>query len=311
MRGSLLSEAEFERPPFDHSAQVNVSRMPAWIRQPLGAALYSVTAKTLHRQQLHTVCESARCPNRGECWSEGSATFMLLGDICTRACGFCAVKTGRPLAVDRDEPQRVAAAVKQMGLSYVVLTSVNRDELADGGAAIFAATMAALYALNPAIGQELLTPDFRHCQAEAVALLRSVLPAGKRWVWGHNIETVPSLYATVRKGSRYQRSLELLQQAAALDGVAAKSALMLGLGESDSEVEQVLRDLYEVGVERIAMGQYLRPGRCHLPVKRYVTPVEFQSYGQMAREIGFPWVQSAPMVRSSYHADLSTLPLTE
>ncbi|MCW8983122.1 MAG: lipoyl synthase, partial [Gammaproteobacteria bacterium] len=214
------------QPAFDHSAEANVSRMPVWIRQSLAQGEYAATAGHVHNNSLHTVCESARCPNRGECWSSGTATFMLLGDICTRACGFCAVKTGRPLPVDFDEPRRIAKAAEDMGVKYLVLTSVNRDELADGGASIFAETLKQLYQLNPELGLELLTPDFRNCQAEAVELLARALPESKSWVWGHNVETVPSLYQQVRKGSRYQRSLDLLKQSSELSNVETKSSLM-------------------------------------------------------------------------------------
>lgn len=290
-------------PVFDHSDQPNAGRMPVWVRQSLGQGLdYSRTARTVHGHNLHTVCEEARCPNRGECWSSGTATFMLLGDTCTRACGFCSVKTGRPGIPAHDEPRRVADAIAAMGLSYVVLTSVNRDDLSDGGAGIFAETLRILREEQPALGLEVLTPDFRGCQEQAIERLTSVL-AGGRLVWGHNMETVPSLYRSVRKGARYERSLRLLQLAADQPGVEAKSALMLGLGEEFDEVVAVLADLREAGVERIALGQYLRPTRYHLPVKEYVTPEQFEAYGEQARALGFSWVQSGPMVRSSYHAE--------
>ena len=296
-------------PVFDHSHLPNASRMPSWIRQPLGEdPRYSLTARTVHGQTLHTVCEEARCPNRGECWSAGTATFMLLGDTCTRACGFCAVKTGKPHWQDEQEPQRIASAVKQMGLDYVVLTSVNRDDLPDGGAGIFAETIRALRQQQPDIGLELLTPDFYRCQEEATAIISTTLQAihsAKRkpqLVWGHNVETVPSLYRQVRKGSDYQRSLDLLKRAGVQPGIETKSALMLGLGESCAEVEQVLQDLREVGVQRLALGQYLRPSRYHLPVLRYLEPAEFDDYAELAHRLGFEWVKAGPLVRSSYHA---------
>lgn len=290
-------------PVFDHSDQPNAGRMPAWVRQSLGQGLdYSHTARTVHHHRLHTVCEEARCPNRGECWSAGTATFMLLGDTCTRACGFCSVRTGRPDAPELDEPRRVADAIASMGLGYVVLTSVNRDDLPDGGAGSFAETLRILRAEQPELGLEVLTPDFRRFQEQAVERVTSVLGGG-RLVWGHNVETVPSLYRSVRKGAKYERSLRLLQLAAEQPGVEAKSALMLGLGEKFEEVIAVLRDLREAGVERIALGQYLRPTRYHLPVKEYLAPEQFEAYGREARALGFGWVQSAPMVRSSYHAE--------
>ncbi len=298
-------------PVFDHSRQANVGRMPGWIRQELGGGEhYGVTASAVRGHALHTVCEEARCPNRGECWSRGTATFMLLGDTCTRACGFCSVATGRPAGLDRGEPARVAAAAVQLGLDYVVLTSVNRDDLKDGGVGIFAESLLALDARLPGIGLELLTPDFQRCQAQAVASIAAV--AGRlahprrdatRLVWGHNVETVPRLYRGVRKGSRYDVSLRLLEQAAALSGVEAKSALMLGLGESREEVLAVLRDLRAAGVGRLALGQYLRPTRYHLPVKAYIPPEEFEDYAAAARGMGFTWVKAGPLVRSSYHAE--------
>ncbi|NNF96957.1 MAG: lipoyl synthase [Halobacteria archaeon] len=296
-------------PVFDHSHLPNASRMPNWIRQPLGEDVrYSHTARTVHAQTLHTVCEEARCPNRGECWSAGTATFMLLGDTCTRACGFCAVKTGKPEWQDNEEPGRIARAVKAMALEYVVLTSVNRDDLADGGAGIFAATVRALREQQADIGLELLTPDFYRCQHEAIEIICSTLETVNspqrtpQMVWGHNVETVPSLYKQVRKGSDYQRSLKLLELAAKQPGIEAKSALMLGLGESPAEVQAVLEDLREAGVQRLALGQYLRPSRYHLPVLRYLEPAEFDDYAEVARSLGFEWVKAGPLVRSSYHA---------
>jgi lipoic acid synthetase len=297
-------------PVFDHSQQPNASRMPEWIRQPLSNNnTYSLTARTVHSAALNTVCESACCPNRGECWSAGTATFMLLGDTCTRACGFCAVKTGKPDWSDANEPQRVASAVSQMGLDYVVLTSVNRDDLPDGGAGIFAATVMALRHNNPQVGLELLTPDFHRCQNEAIDIIRTalekVLIPGRelQMVWGHNVETVPSLYKRVRKGSNYQRSLDLLALTAKLPGMEAKTAIMLGLGESKQEVLDVMQDLRAIGVQRLSLGQYLRPSRYHLPVEEYLHPDQFDEYAELARNFGFSWVKAGPMVRSSYHAE--------
>lgn len=298
-----MSRTVIDIPVFDHSALPNVGRMPSWIRQPLGGeARYGGTAGAVHGERLHTVCESARCPNRAECWSRGTATFMLLGDVCTRACGFCAVKTGRPERLDQDEPARVAAAVARLGLDYVVLTSVNRDDLADGGAGIFAATLQQLRCLQPEIGLEILTPDFQLDQVAAVTAICDAV-TGSRLVWGHNVETVPSLYRTVRKGSKYERSLDLLMLAARQSQVEAKSAIMLGLGEAREEVLAVLRDLRAVGVARVAIGQYLRPTRYHLPVKEYLTPQQFTEYEDEAKALGFSWVKAGPLVRSSYHAE--------
>ena len=289
-------------PVFDHSAQPNVGRMPPWVRQSLGSGDYAATARTVHGHGLTTVCEEARCPNKGECWGRGTATFMLLGDICTRACGFCAVKTGQPGGVDVDEPRRIVEAVKGMGLDYVVLTSVNRDELPDGGIGIYAATLSGLRQALPELGIEVLTPDFRNCQEEAITLIIEAMHGG-RLVWGHNVETVPSLYKTVRKGSKYERSLRLLELAAAVPQVEAKSALMLGLGEDFDEVLAVMRDLRSAGVTRLALGQYLRPTRYHLPVLEYIEPATFEAYEQEARALGFTWVKAGAMVRSSYHAE--------
>lgn len=290
-------------PVFDHSTRPNVSRMPDWIRQRLGGeAAYGRTAGTVKQQALHTVCEEARCPNRAECWSRGTATFMLLGDTCTRACGFCNVKTGRPAGLDTDEPRRVAAAVARMGLDYVVLTSVNRDDRPDGGAAIFAETLRLLRRDKPEIGLEILTPDFQQDQPGAIDAICAAV-AGGQLVWGHNVETVPSLYQEVRKGSKYQRSLDMLELAARQPGVEAKSALMLGLGESRDEVLAVLRDLRAAGVARVSLGQYLRPSRYHLPVKEYLSPESFKELEAEARAMGFGWVKAGPMVRSSYHAE--------
>jgi lipoic acid synthetase len=297
-----MSQKPFPLPVFDHSAEPNAARMPQWVRQSLAHGHYADTAAAVHGSRLHTVCEEAHCPNRGECWSKGTATFMLLGDTCTRACGFCAVKTGRPEAPDEDEPRRVALAVEQLGLRYVVLTSVNRDDLPDGGAAIFARTLRELRARMPQLGLEILTPDFREVQEAAVETIAAAA-AGTHLVFGHNVETVPSLYKTVRKGAKYERSLRLLELAAARPDMEAKSSLMLGLGEEFDEVIQVMRDLRSVGVVRLALGQYLRPTRYHLPVKSYIDPELFARYGEEARARGFTWVKSGPMVRSSYHAE--------
>lgn len=289
----------------------NSERMPVWIRQQLGSGDYfGKTQHAIQRNQLNTVCEGARCPNRGECWSAGTATIMLLGETCTRACGFCSVKTGRPDTVDKGEPKRVSQAVVAMGLNYVVLTSVNRDDLRDGGAGIFADTLRYLRTINPGIGIEFLTPDFHRCQQLAISRITSALEeipgSGIRLVWGHNIETVPRLYRLARKAANYQRSLELLQAVAALPNTEAKSAIMLGLGETFDEVVAVLADLKQAGVQRIAIGQYLRPGKAQLPVTRYIHPNVFARYEKITWELGFKWVKSGPLVRSSYHAERET-----
>ena len=294
-------------PVFDHSSQPNTTRMPAWIRQPLSAGgQYGETANTISNQQLNTVCVEAHCPNRQECWSRGTATFMVLGETCTRACGFCAVKTGKPSWFDDNEPQRVAEAAHNMGLDYVVLTMVNRDDMADGGAEIIASTVTALREKNEKMGVELLTSDFHRCQEQAIEKICSAIKSAAgddRLVWGHNVETVPSLYKVVRKGADYRRSLDLLALAVQQTGIEGKSSLMLGLGEDTEEVMQVLADLRDVGVERLALGQYLRPSKYHLPVKRYLSPAEFDDYAKQAHALGFKWVKAGPLVRSSYHAE--------
>jgi len=294
------------QPVFDFSSEDNVSRMPEWIRQAFGNQAYAHTSKTISQHALNTVCEEARCPNRGECWSRGTATFMLLGDTCTRACGFCAVKTGRPDSADQQEPQRVAAAAKAMGLDYIVLTSVNRDDLSDGGASIFAGTLTALRADRREIKLELLTPDFHRCQEQAIEIILTTMhdAAGDDFlVWGHNVETVPRLYKRVRKGSSYARSLDLLEKAGRLGRFETKSAIMLGLGEKQEEVVTVLQDLRKAGVSRVALGQYLRPTRYHLAVEEYVSPEQFADYEAIASDLGFNWVKAGPLVRSSYHAE--------
>jgi lipoic acid synthetase len=231
---------------------------------------------------------------------------MLLGDTCTRACAFCAVKTGRPAAADMDEPRRVAEAVQHMQLNYVVLTSVNRDDLPDGGAGVFAQTIMQLRQRNPRLGIELLTPDFHRVQAQAVDTIFTALrhaPGEPQLVWGHNMETVPRLYQRVRKGADYNRSLQLLAAVAQQPHCEAKSALMLGLGEQEQEVVAVLDDLRQAGVTRIAIGQYLRPTKYHLAVREYLTPLQFEHYARIAQDLGFTWVKAGAMVRSSYHAE--------
>ena len=289
--------------------QRNVARMPIWIRQNLGReAQFPDTAQAVHGRGLHTVCEEARCPNRGECWSRGTATFMLLGDTCTRACAFCSVKTGRPTWADADEPRRVAESCIDLGLNFVVLTSVNRDDLPDGGAGCFAETLRELRLRRGDVGVEFLTPDFRQVQEAAANLFTATLtalPHGARrdLIWGHNIETVPRLYKEARKGAKYERSLRLLEIAAHQTDMEAKSSLMLGLGETQEEVLEVLRDLRTAGVQRLSLGQYLRPTLENLPVARYVSPEEFTDYEIAAREMGFGWVKAGPLVRSSYYAE--------
>jgi lipoic acid synthetase len=276
-------------------------RLPEWLKRPLGGGEgYARTAKAVGENRLNTICEDARCPNRGECWSRGTATFLILGDVCTRRCGFCSVLSGKPPSLpDPSEPARVAEAARSMGLKYVVVTSVDRDDLPDGGAEHFRQTIDALREAIPGVGIELLTPDFRRVAHQALEILADRAP----FVWGHNVETVPRLYRQVRPGSEYAGSLDLLRRAAQLSGVEAKSAIMLGLGESDDEIREVLRDLREAGVQRVSIGQYLRPTAEQLPVLEYVTPEKFAQWEAEARALGFGWAKAGPFVRSSYHAE--------
>jgi lipoic acid synthetase len=274
-------------------------RRPAWIkiRAPLGER-YTRLKALMRGQGLHTVCEEARCPNVGECWERGTATFMILGDVCTRACGFCAVKTGLPSAPpDPREPSRVAEAVEQMGLSHAVVTSVNRDDQPDGGAASFAAVIREIRARSPRCAVEVLIPDFKGDRRS----LEIVLGA-RPDVLNHNVETVPRLYRTVRPGASFERSLELLQRSKAA-GLVTKSGIMLGLGETWDEVLETVGAIRGSGTDLLTLGQYLRPSPRHLPVKRFYTPDEFERLGEIARALGFQHVASAPLVRSSYHAE--------
>jgi lipoic acid synthetase len=255
---------------------------------------------TVRSLGLHTVCQEARCPNIAECWGHKTATFMLLGDTCTRNCGFCAVTHGRPLAIDPAEPVRVAAAVARLGLEHIVVTSVNRDDLPDGGAAHFAATARAIKHLLPGSRVEVLVPDFQGDLEAVGTVVHSPID-----VFNHNLETVPRLYRRVRAGAHYERSLAVLAAArrvAARPEMLTKAGLMLGLGETEDELIRVLKDLRAVGCDVLTLGQYLRPSAAHLPVERYVPPEEFAALGSHARELGFGHVESGPLVRSSYHA---------
>ncbi len=268
-----------------------------WLKVKLPHGDNYVELKQLVREKrLHTVCESASCPNIGECWNQKTATFMILGDLCTRSCGFCDVKTGRPLGLDREEPTRVAEAVKALGLKHAVITSVNRDELPDGGAAIWAATIRQVKAFNPGCTVEALVPDFEGLEASLLTVLQA-----KPDILAHNTETVPRLYRTVRPQAKYPRSLELLQRAKK-QGFVTKSGLMVGLGEEWEELRQVMRDLCAVHCDILTIGQYLQPSRQHLPVLRIYTPEEFQHLHQEGLAYGFRHVEAGPLVRSSYHA---------
>jgi lipoic acid synthetase len=276
-------------------------RKPAWIRAKAPTDPKVLALKQLLREKdLHTVCEEASCPNLGECFSHGTATFMIMGALCTRRCPFCDVAHGRPQPLDVNEPAHLAEAVRVMNLRYVVVTSVDRDDLRDGGAGHFAACISAIRAASPATRIEVLTPDFRGRMAPALAALAATPPDG----FNHNLETVPRLYLPVRPGADYAWSLSLIKEMkAALPAVPTKSGLMLGLGEEMDEVHAVLRDLRAHDCDMITIGQYLQPSRAHLPVQRFVHPDEFAALGDYARSLGFENVASGPMVRSSYHAD--------
>ena len=272
---------------------------PRWLRvRPPGSPGYVRLKRLMRQLDLHTVCEEANCPNIGECWERGTATFMILGDVCTRSCGYCNVIHGRPGAVDAGEPERVAAAAARLQLRHVVVTSVDRDDLDDGGAGVFAATVRAVRRRAPGCRIEVLIPDFSGRAAD----LRTVLDAGPD-VLNHNIETVARLYRTARPGGRYARALELLERARRLaPNVPTKSGLMVGLGERWPELQTTLADLRRAGCELLTIGQYLRPSAAHLPVDRYYTPEEFARLGEAARRLGFGHVEAGPLVRSSYHA---------
>jgi len=272
---------------------------PEWLRAPApGGGNYRGLKTLVDRLQLHTVCESAACPNVGECWNHGTATFMILGNVCTRRCGFCAVRKGAPLPVDYDEPRRVAEAVAALKLRYAVVTSVNRDDRKDGGAELFALTIRAIRERVPGCKVEVLIPDF---QGSNVAM-DTVLEAAPD-VLNHNTETVPRLYRQVRLGARYERSLDILAYAKRVHPeIPTKSGLMLGLGEMTDEVLQVMRDLRDHNVDILTLGQYLRPSPKHLPIIHYITPDEFREYRRAGNEMGFLHVESGPLVRSSYHA---------
>ena len=272
---------------------------PEWLRAPAPAGEnYRDLKGLIERLRLHTVCESAACPNVGECWNHRTATFMILGNVCTRRCGFCAVQKGGPLPVDYDEPRRVAEAVAAMGLKFAVVTSVNRDDRKDGGAELFAMVIRAIRERVPGCGVEVLVPDFQGSHAAMDTVME-----GAPDVLNHNTETVPRLYRQVRLGARYERSLDMLAYAKQVSpGAPTKSGLMLGLGETMDEVVAVMRDLRAHNVDILTLGQYLRPSPRHLPIVRYATPAEFVELRQAGIGMGFAHVESGPLVRSSYHA---------
>jgi lipoyl synthase len=285
------------------SVPVPLLKRPDWIRAraPQGP-VYDRLKGLVRGLDLHTVCEEAHCPNLGECWSRGTATFMILGDVCTRACGFCAVKTGLPdSAPDRDEPRRVADAVARMRLRHAVVTSVNRDDQPDGGAGIFAATIRAIRGRVPDCTVEVLIPDFKG-RWEALQLVIDARPE----ILNHNVETVPRLYRQARSGASFARSLELLKRSKE-QGLLTKSGVMVGLGEERAEIEETIRAIRQSGTDVLTIGQYLRPSAQHLPVQRYYAPAEFDELRAVALDLGYAHVESGPLVRSSYHAEQQVL----
>jgi lipoyl synthase len=286
-------------PEKQHRPDSPILRKPDWIRvKAPGSKGYAETSRIVREHGLHTVCVEASCPNIGECWEQKHATFMILGDTCTRACAFCNVKTGLPGPLDAGEPARVADAVAKLGLNHVVVTSVDRDDLADGGAQHFADTIRAIRAAMPGTTIEVLTPDFLRKDGAVETVV-----AARPDVFNHNLETVPSLYLTVRPGARYFASLRLLQKAKELDpGMFTKSGVMVGLGEERNEVLQLMDDLRVADVDFLTVGQYLQPSRKHHPVARFVTPDEFKAYETIAYAKGFLMVSSTPLTRSSHHA---------
>ena len=283
-------------------ARCEKRKLPVWLKRPLPAGQkFSHTKTVLSSLGLETICTNANCPNRGECWNRGTATVLILGKTCTRGCKFCSVAKGKPEPPDPEEPAKIAQMAKQMDLKYLVITSVSRDDLPDGGAGHFRNCINAVRRELPLVNFEILTGDFRHCQRLAIEILAAALP----FVFAHNVETVPSLYPKARRGADYLLSLNLLKMAKDYyRNVQTKSSIMLGLGESDNEVEQTLADLRDVGCDRITIGQYLRPSRDSLEVAEYVKPEKFEYWKQKAFKIGFKWVMSSPFTRSSYFAEL-------
>jgi lipoic acid synthetase len=296
------SSEKLARIPVKVEQKETTLRKPDWIRVKLSAGQEITNVKKLLRESgLHSVCEEAACPNLAECFQHGTATFMIMGDLCTRRCPFCDVAHGKPQALDVNEPRQLAEAVQKLALKYVVITSVNRDDLRDGGAGHFAECIREIRQIAPHTKIEVLVPDFRGRVEKALDILRD-FPCD---VFNHNLETVPRLYAKARPGADYEGSLDLFRQfSLALPNVPTKSGLMLGIGETPEEVEAVMRDLLAAGCSMLTLGQYLQPSKAHLAVEEYVTPEQFERYGEIARKLGFKQVASAPMVRSSYHADL-------
>jgi len=295
-----LEPAPALQPDNSTPGQLTKGRRPSWLRvRATDSPKYQELRGLFRGKHLHTVCEEAMCPNIGECWGRGTATFLLMGDTCTRSCGFCKIKTGRPSVLDPDEPRRVGESVQAMALKHAVLTSVNRDEQADGGAWVFAESIHWIRKLVPGCTIEVLIPDFKGDQTA----LQMVMDA-KPEILNHNTETVPRLYKTVRPQAKFMRTMELLQRAKALDPLAlTKSGIMLGLGERVDEILEVMDAMRAHEIDILTMGQYLQPSRFHLPIERYYTPDEFEQLKEEGLQRGFKWVESGPLVRSSYHAD--------
>ncbi len=288
--------------PSSSSSTSRRTKLPSWFKVRIQSGPhYQEIRQLMDTHRLHTICQEARCPNIWECWNNRTATFLILGDMCTRRCHYCSVTTGRPSPVDQDEPQRVADAVKLLNLRHAVVTSVNRDDLPDGGASLFADTIRRMRQENPTCTVEALIPDFQGRQADVEVVMQA-----KPDILNHNIETVPRLFPSIRPQGKYGRSLDVLQWARAMGG-RTKSGLMTGLGESDDEIRQVMRDLREVECEILTIGQYLQPTLQHAPVARYSTPEEFEAFKQEGMALGFQHVESGPLVRSSYHAEEQTL----
>jgi len=279
-------------------SSADLGRRPSWLKMKMpGGEGYARLTRLVNQQKLHTVCQSAKCPNMGECWSAGTATLMILGDVCTRSCGFCHIATGKPPTLDLDEPRRVGQAVAAMRLKHAVITSVNRDELPDGGSQVWAETIRQIREHSPGTNVEVLIPDF----CGDWSALQNVLDERPE-ILNHNIETVPRLYKRVRPQAKYHRSLRLLQIAKD-QGLVTKTGAMLGLGETADEIESVMDDLVSIGCEILTLGQYLQPSAGHLPVERWVTPEEFDRWKERGESKGLRHVESGPLVRSSYHAE--------
>ncbi|HSG82335.1 MAG TPA: lipoyl synthase [Gemmatimonadota bacterium] len=300
---ALRQQRQAIQPLLQERVPVNAGpegRKPRWLKaRAPGLGEYVNLKRLMRAKTLHTVCEEAHCPNMGECWGQGTATFMILGDICTRSCAYCAVTTGMPEGLDEAEPMRVAEAVRAMGLKHAVITSVNRDDLADGGAGVFAATIRAIRALVPDCSVEVLTPDFKG-DLDAVAAVVEARPE----IFSHNLETVSRLYRFIRPGGRYERALDVLAHSKVVDrDVLTKSGVICGMGETQDELIAAMSDLRDVGIEILTLGQYLRPSPRHLPIDRYYTPDDFAALKRIGQEeLGFKHVEAGPLVRSSYHA---------